>query len=58
MENIVVKTVNGVPVRLKDIGSVEDSYQEQTEIVRVNGKPGVIMRFWSFSSAKHSSGGR
>jgi multidrug efflux pump subunit AcrB len=51
MENIVVKTVNGIPIRLKDIGSVEDSYQEQTEIVRVNGKAGVVMRVLKLSSA-------
>jgi multidrug efflux pump subunit AcrB len=51
MEDIVVKTVNNVPVRIKDIGSVEDSYQEQTEIVRVNGKPGVMLRVLKMSSA-------
>ena len=51
MEDIVVETVNNVPVRIKDIGSVEDSYQEQTEIVRVNGKPGVMMRVLKMSSA-------
>ena len=51
MENIVVKTANGVPIRLKDIGSVDDSYQEQTEIVRVNGKAGVVMRVLKLSSA-------
>jgi CzcA family heavy metal efflux pump len=51
MENIVVKTVNGIPIRLKDIGSVDDSYQEQTEIVRVNGKAGVVMRVLKLSSA-------
>jgi len=39
------------PCDWKDIGSVEDSYQEQTEIVRVNGKPGVIMRVLKLSSA-------
>ena len=44
MGNIVVKTINNVPIRIKDIGSVEDSFQEQTEIVRDNGKPGVILR--------------
>jgi len=32
-------------------GSVEDSYQEQTEIVRVNGKPGVMLRVLKMSSA-------
>lgn len=44
MENIIVKVVNGVPIRIKDIGSVEDSYQEQSEVIRVNGKNGVVLR--------------
>jgi len=44
MGNIVVKTVNGVPIRIKDIGSVEDSYEEQSQMIRTNGQPGVILR--------------
>jgi len=44
MENMVVKVINGVPIRIKDIGYVQDSYQEQTEIVRVNGQHGVVLR--------------
>ncbi len=44
MENLVVKVINGVPIRVKDIGYVEDSYQEQTEVVRVNGQHGVVLR--------------
>lgn len=42
--DIVVKVVNGVPVKIRDLARVEDSYQEQTEIVRNNGKHGVILR--------------
>ena len=44
MENIVVKVVNGDPIRISDIGRVEDSFQEQTEVLRVDGKHGVILR--------------
>ncbi len=44
MENIVVRVVNGVPIRIKDIGKVEDSYQEQSEVLTVNGKSGVVLR--------------
>ena len=44
MENMVVEVINGVPIRVKDIGYVEDSYQEQTELVRVNGQHGVVLR--------------
>ena len=51
MENIVIRTVGGVPIRVKDIGSVEDSYQEQTEIIRINGKPGLTMRVQKLASA-------
>lgn len=32
-----------VPVRLKEIASVEDSFKEKETVVRVNGKPGLIM---------------
>ena len=44
MENMMVKVINGVPIRVKDIGYVEDSYQEQTELVRVNQQHGVVLR--------------
>ncbi len=44
MENIVVKVVNDDPITIGDIGKVEDSYQEQTEVLRVNGKNGVVLR--------------
>ena len=42
--DIVLKTDNGVPVRIRDVARVEDSYQEQTEVIRNNGKHGVILR--------------
>lgn len=51
MEDIIVRTVNGVPIRIKDIGAVEDSYQEQTEIVRINGKPGLTLRVQKLAGA-------
>ncbi len=44
MGNIVVSVVNGDPIRINDIGRVEDSYQEVTENIRVNGKNGIILR--------------
>ena len=49
--DIVVKTVNGVPIRVRDIGTVEDSYQEQTELIRINGKPGLMLRVQKLASA-------
>jgi CzcA family heavy metal efflux pump len=51
MGDVVVKVVNGVPVHLRDIGAVEDSYQEQTELVRIDGKPGVTMRVQKLAAA-------
>ncbi|HTR80452.1 MAG TPA: efflux RND transporter permease subunit [Bacteroidota bacterium] len=51
MEDIVVKTIGGVPIRIRDIGKVEDSYQEETEIIRINGKPGLTLRVQKLASA-------
>jgi len=44
MEDIVVRTVNGVPIHLKDIGRVSDSYQTQTSVVRMNAQKAVYLR--------------
>jgi len=51
MGDIVLKVINGVPVRIRDVGKVEDSYQEQTELVRIDGKPGVTMRVQKLANA-------
>ena len=51
MEDIVIKSVNGIPIRIKDVGSVQDSYQEQTEMIRVNGRPGLNLRVQKLSNA-------
>jgi multidrug efflux pump subunit AcrB len=51
MEDIVVKIINGVPVKIKDVATVDDSYQEQTELVRVNGTPGLVLRVQKLASA-------
>jgi CzcA family heavy metal efflux pump len=42
--DIVLKTDNGVSVLVRDVARVEDSYQEQTEVIRNNGRHGVILR--------------
>ena len=44
MGNIIVATIDGVPIRIKDIGTVEDSYEEQTQRIRNDGKPGLVFR--------------
>lgn len=51
MGDIVLKVVSGIPIRIRDIGTVEDSYQEQTELVRINGEPGVTMRVQKLANA-------
>jgi multidrug efflux pump subunit AcrB len=37
MNDIPIKTVNGAPVYMRDVGQVRDGYQVQTNIVRING---------------------
>lgn len=38
---LVIKEVNGVPVRIRDIGWVQLGAQNYTSLVRLNGKPAV-----------------
>jgi multidrug efflux pump subunit AcrB len=37
MNDIPIKTVNGAPVYMRDVGQVRDGYSVQTNIVRING---------------------
>lgn len=41
IQDTVIAIRDGVPIQLKEIASVEDSWQKITRIVRVNGKPGI-----------------
>jgi multidrug efflux pump subunit AcrB len=41
--DIPVKTVNGVPVYIKDVAHVRDGYSVQTNIVRRDGRRAVLM---------------
>jgi hydrophobic/amphiphilic exporter-1 (mainly G- bacteria), HAE1 family len=41
--DLVVATLNGVPVRVKDIGYAEDGTKEQRSAARLNGAPTVIL---------------
>jgi HAE1 family hydrophobic/amphiphilic exporter-1 len=41
--DLVVATLNGVPVRVRDIGYAEDGTKEQRSAARLNGAPTVIM---------------
>jgi CzcA family heavy metal efflux pump len=51
MENIVIRTADGVPIKVGDIARVEDSYVEQTEIIRINGKPGLTLSVQKMAEA-------
>src|SRR5579871_1504329 len=37
MNDIPIKTVNGAPVYMRDVGQVRDGYSVQTNVVRING---------------------
>ena len=41
--DLVVATINGAPIRVRDIGYAEDGTKEQRSAARVNGAPTVIL---------------
>lgn len=41
LRDTVIAVREGVPVKLREISSVEDAWEKVTRIVRVNGKPGI-----------------
>ena len=43
MENIIVSNNQKRPVYVRDIGEVKDDYQDQTNLIRVNGQPAVAL---------------
>src|SRR5712691_4530012 len=43
MNNLVVTNINGSPVKIRDIGRVEDGTKEQRSIARLNGVPTVTL---------------
>ena len=50
-ERIPLKVVNGAPVLLGDVARVADSYAEQTNIVRVNGKRATYLAILKHADA-------
>src|SRR2546425_1131335 len=44
MEDIIVRRSGTTPIRLRDVGRVEDSAETQVSIVRVNGERAVYLR--------------
>ena len=41
--DLVIKTVNGAPIRVRDIGWAEDGTKEQRSVSRLNGVPTVVL---------------
>jgi HAE1 family hydrophobic/amphiphilic exporter-1 len=41
--DLVITTINGAPIRVRDIGWAEDGTKEQRSIARLNGVPTVIL---------------
>jgi HAE1 family hydrophobic/amphiphilic exporter-1 len=41
--DLVVATVNGVPIRLRDLGTAIDDTKEVRSLARLNGKPAVVL---------------
>jgi CzcA family heavy metal efflux pump len=43
IQNVVVATHQGVPIFISDVAQVQDAAADQTQIVNVDGKPGVLL---------------
>jgi len=41
--HLVIRTVNGSPLRIRDIGRAEDGTKEQRSLARLNGVPTVVL---------------
>jgi len=42
-DEIVIATVNGAPIRVRDVGRAEDGTAEQRSVARLNGVPSVVL---------------
>jgi hydrophobic/amphiphilic exporter-1 (mainly G- bacteria), HAE1 family len=42
-DDVVIATVNGAPIRVRDVGRAEDGTAEQRSVARLNGVPSVIL---------------
>jgi hydrophobic/amphiphilic exporter-1 (mainly G- bacteria), HAE1 family len=49
--DLVVKTVNGAPIRIRDIGMAEDGTKEQRSAARLDGVPTVVLEVRKQSDA-------
>jgi HAE1 family hydrophobic/amphiphilic exporter-1 len=51
MEDLVVANINGAPIKIRDIGRVEDGTKEQRSVARLNGVPTVTLEIRRQSGA-------
>uniref|UniRef100_A0A7C4YHE1 Efflux RND transporter permease subunit n=1 Tax=candidate division WOR-3 bacterium TaxID=2052148 RepID=A0A7C4YHE1_UNCW3 len=51
IENVIVGYKGNVPVQIKDIGVVVDTFEEKTSIARINGNDGVLLQIYKESGA-------
>ena len=42
-EEIVVRNINGAEVRLRDVATVSDGFEENSKMLRFNGKPALLV---------------
>src|SRR5918911_61954 len=49
--DLTIATINGAPVRLRDVGRAEDGTKEQRSIARLNGTPTVTLQILRQSGA-------
>lgn len=49
IRDTVVAVREGVPIRLREIASIEDTYRRITRVVRINGKPGTRIAIYKQS---------
>ncbi len=50
-EDLTIATLGGAPIRIRDIGSVEDGAKEQRSLARLNGAPTVTLEIRRQSGA-------
>ncbi len=53
IENTVITVKGGIPVRVKDVANVKLTLSEETGVVKLNGKPAVLM--WIYKQSGESS---
>src|SRR5438270_1341225 len=51
MEDLVVANINGAPIKIRDIGRVEDGTKEQRSLAHLNGTPTVTLEIRRQSGA-------